>query len=95
MCLVWADLSPAHIRVAHSFTSKGAFRSVPWNEHRVVTHGPQALGDAVDQVLVVASWKIGTAYAASKQHITDKSTLDLWRIKHHMTGRVTRAVAHL
>ena len=85
----------AHVGVADTFAAKGAFRAVAWNEHRVVTHGPQTLGDAIDQVLVVAARKIGAANAACKQHIADKRTFDLGRIKHHMAWRVPRAMAHL
>ena len=65
------------------------------NEHRVVAHGPQALGDAVNQILVIALRKIGAAYAAGKQHITHKRAFQFGRIKHHMTRGVSRAVAHL
>ena len=63
------------------------------DEHRVVTHGLQALGDAVEQILVIALRKIGAAYAAGKQHVTYKSAFQLWRIKHHMARGVARAVA--
>lgn len=68
---------------------------MPGNEHRVIAHGPQALGDAGDQIIVIALRKIGAPDAAGKQHIAHKSTLDLWRIKHHMARRVPRAMAHL
>jgi len=53
------------------------------------------LGDAIDQVLVVALREIGAANAAGKQHIADKGALDVGRIEHDMAGRVPRAVAHL
>ena len=75
--------------------AKGAFGAMSWYEHRVVTHGPQALGDAIDQVLVVALREIGAANAAGKQHIADKGALDVGRIKHDMAGRVPWAVTHL
>jgi hypothetical protein len=51
---------------------------VSWNKHRVVPHWPQALGDAVNQVLVIAAWEISAANAASKQYVSNKSALDFW-----------------
>ena len=60
-----------------------------------MAHGPQTLSDAGDQIVVIALRKIGAANAARKQHIAHKSALDFGRIKHHMAGRVARAVAHL
>ena len=65
------------------------------NEHRAVAHGPQALGDAGDQRVVVALRKIGAANGPGKQHIAHKGALDLRRIKNHMTGRMSRAVTYL
>ena len=84
-----------HIRVRLAFTPEGAFRAMPGNEHSVIAHGPQPLGDAGDKIIVIALRKIGAPDAAGKQHIAHKSTLDLWRIKHHMARRVSWAVAHL
>ena len=65
------------------------------DKHRVVAHGPQALGNAVDQRVVVALRKIGAANAAGKQHVAHKSAANVGRIKHHVAGRVAWAVAHL
>jgi hypothetical protein len=49
---------------------------VPWNKYRVISHGPQALRDAVDQVLVVATWKVGAANASSKQNVAYECAFD-------------------
>ena len=68
---------------------------MPRNEHRGVAHGPEALGDAVDQLLVVALGEIGAADAAGKQHVTDKGALDLRGVEHHVARCVARAMAHL
>ena len=65
------------------------------NEHRVIAHGPQTLGDAVNQVLVIALRKIRATNAAGKQHIAHERALDLRRIKHHMPRRMARAMPHL
>ena len=67
---------------------------MPGDEHRLVAHGPQALGDAVDQFLVVAHREIRAADAARKQHIAHKGPVDLRRVEHHMPRRVPGAVAH-
>ena len=93
--VVGLNLSPTHIRVAAPLTAKGALGTMAGDEHRVVAHGPQALGDAVDQILVVALGEIGAANAASEQHIADKSALYFGRIKHHVSWGVPWAVAHL
>lgn len=61
------------------------------NEHRVVAHGPQALRDAVYQMLVIALREVGAANAAGKQYIADKRAVHLGRIKHHVARRVARA----
>jgi hypothetical protein len=65
------------------------------NEHGVVAHGPEALGNAGNQGVVIALRKIGAPNAASKQHIAHKSTLDFWRIKNHMARGVAWAMAHI
>ena len=64
------------------------------NEHRLIAHGPQALADAAEQLLVVALRKIGAANAAGEQHIAHKHPLRGRAVKHHMAWRVARAVAH-
>jgi hypothetical protein len=48
-----------------------------WNKHGVVSHGPQALRDAVDQVLVITARKIGATNASSKQNVANKGAFDL------------------
>lgn len=67
---------------------------MPWDEHRLVSHGPQPLRDAVDQILVVAHREIRAADAARKQHVAHKGPVDLRRMEHHMPRRVPGAVAH-
>ena len=52
--------------------------------NRFISHGPQALLDAVEQLLVVALREIGAADAAGKQHIADERALGFWRMKHHV-----------
>lgn len=93
MALVGSGAS--HVGVAFAFAPKGALRPVAGNEYRVVAHGPQALGDAGDQRVVVALRKIGAANGTCKQHITDKRAVDLGRVKHHMAWRVAGAMAHV
>ena len=68
---------------------------MPWNKHRIVPHRPEALCDAVNQVLVVAAWKVCATNASSKQDIANKSAFDFGRIKHHMAWGVAWAVAYL
>ena len=65
------------------------------DEHGLVAHRPQALDDAVDQILVVALREVGAADAAGQQHIAHKRPINLRSVEHHMAGRVARAVAHL
>ena len=57
--------------------SKAAFWSVTRNKHRVVSHGRQALRDAVNQRGVIALRQIGAANRAGEQHIAHKCALDL------------------
>ena len=45
--------------VAAALASGRCFRAMARNEHRLVAHGPQALGDAVDELLMVALVEIG------------------------------------
>lgn len=66
---------PSDIRVAHPFSPKAAFGAMPWNENGLVTHGPQTLNDAVDELLVVALRKVRAADAAGKQHIPTNARL--------------------
>jgi hypothetical protein len=82
-------------RVGLAFASKGAFRPMAGDEHCVVAHGPQALGDAVDQRGMVTLRKIGAPDRAGKQHVPDKGPTDLRCVKHHMPRRVARAMAHM
>ncbi len=86
---------PAHIGIVLAFACKRALRPVARDEHRLIAHGPQALRDAVDQLLVVALGEVGAADAAGKQHVAHKSAVDLRCMKHHMARRVARAVAHV
>ncbi len=65
------------------------------DEYRVVPHGQQALGDAGDQIVMVALRKIGAANAACKQNITPKRPCDVGRVKHHMTRRMSGSMANL
>jgi hypothetical protein len=51
---------------------------VPWNKYRIVTHRPQALRDAIDQVLVITAREIGASYASSKQNVAYECTFDFW-----------------
>jgi len=85
---------PAHVGVGAALAPEGALRPVAGDEHRVVAHGPQALRDAVDQMLVIALGEIGAADAAGEQHIANKRAVHLGRIKHHMPRRVARAMPH-
>lgn len=48
-----------------------------WNEHRVITHGPQTIGDAGNQLRMIATGKICAAYASGKQHITHEGPLGI------------------
>jgi hypothetical protein len=43
------------------------------DEDGVVAVGPQALRDAVEELLVIAAGKISAAHAAGKQHIAYKA----------------------
>lgn len=63
-----------------------------WDEDGVVAVGPQALRDAVQELLVVAAGKIGAAHAAGKQHITYKRSVQLFGVEDYMPGRVAWAV---
>ncbi|MPN13388.1 hypothetical protein SDC9_160709 [bioreactor metagenome] len=65
------------------------------DEHRLVAHGPQALRNRVDQLLVVALGEIRAADAASEQHVAHKRPVDLRRVEDHVPGRVAGAVAHV
>ncbi len=65
------------------------------NKDGVIAHRPQALSDAVDQIVVVALREICAANAARKQNIAYKRTLDFWRVKHHVPRCVAWTVAHL
>ena len=53
------------------------------NEHRLVAHGPQALGDAVDELLVVAAGKVRAANAAG---YGPQAAVSLWRKMGEATG---------
>ena len=63
--------------VGQALLAKAALGAMAGDEDGVVAHRPQALGDAVDQLLVVALRKIRAANAAGKQHIADKGAVDL------------------
>jgi predicted Zn-dependent protease len=65
------------------------------DEHRVVTHGPKPLGDAVDQGVMVAAGEIGAADAAGEQHVTHEAALRFLGEEHHVPRRVAWAMPHL
>lgn len=82
-------------RIASAFRAKSAFRSVTGYEYGVIAQWPQFLSDAVEQLLVVATGKVCTTYAAGKQHVPDKSAL-LWRVmKHYVSRCMPRAVQYI
>jgi len=93
-CRAGAPSGVGHVGVAAPLAPEGAFRAVARNEHRVIAHGPQTLGDAGNQRGLVALRKIGPANGTGKQHVADKGALGLGGIKHHVARRVARAVAH-
>ena len=66
------------------------------NEHGLVAHGPQALGDAVDELLMVALREIGAPSnaAGKEQHIAHKGAVDLGAWNTTCPG-VAGAVAHI
>lgn len=82
-------------RIASSLCTKSTFRSVTGYEYGVVAKWPQFLSDAVEQLLVVATGKVCTTYAAGKQYVSDKGTL-LWRVmKHYVSRCMPRAVQYI
>jgi hypothetical protein len=68
---------------------------MPWNEHRVIAHGPQTLRDAGNQGVMITLWKISSTNAARKQNIAHKGTFDFRRMKHHMARRMSGAMSHV
>src|SRR3990167_6409511 len=91
----WRRSGATHIGVAAPLAPEGAFRAMAGDENRLVAHGPEALGDAVDELFVVALGEVGAANAAGKKHVAHKRTVDLRGVEHHMAGRVAGAMAHL
>ncbi len=67
---------------------------MPGNEHRVIAHGPELAGDAVEQLLMIAAGKIGAADRPGEQHIAHPATPRLGLVEHHMARRVARAMPH-
>ena len=88
------DSGTTHKRVALALAPKAAFRAVAGDEDGVVAHGPQALGDAVDELLVVALGEVGAADAAGKQHIAHEGVARAFVEEHHVAGGVAGAVQH-
>ena len=74
-----------HIRVHLALAAECALGPVAGDENRLVAHGPQALGDGVDQLLVIALGEIRAANAAGKQHIAHKAAVNLRRVEDNMT----------
>ena len=85
----------AHKRVGAPLVAKAALGAMAGDEHRLIAHGPQALGDAVNELLVVALRKIRASDAARKQHIAHKAALDLRRVEHHVARCVARGMAYV
>jgi hypothetical protein len=83
-----------YIRVKPPFFAKTAFRAVSGDKDGVIPHGPQAFADAAEQLGMVAARKIGATYAPGKQHVAHKGAPGLGAEKHHMAGRMPRAMAH-
>lgn len=94
ICAHGSRSGAAHIGIALAFTPKAAFWAVARDKNSVIAHRPQPLGDAVNELLVVALRKVRAANAARKQHIPHKNAVNLGRIKHHMTRGVAGCVAH-
>ena len=84
----------AYKRVGFAFLPKGACLSMAGYEQRVVTHGPQASGDAVNELFVISLGQVGTANRASKQHIAHKRQVLLGCVEHHMPRGVARTMPH-
>jgi hypothetical protein len=63
-----------------------------WYEFNIVTQRPQALFNAVDQRLMIASGEIGASDGTLEQDITDNGDSITFVKKDHMARRVARAV---
>ena len=87
--------SPSQVGVGQTLFAKRALWPVTGGEGHVITQRQQLGLDRVDQVSVVATWEVGAANAARKQHIAHKSVARGGLKKHHMAGRVAGAMQHL
>jgi hypothetical protein len=73
-----SDSGSADIRIGFSLSPKGTFRAVARDENGGIAHRPEALGNAIDQVLVVALGEIRASDAACKQNVTHECASYVW-----------------
>ncbi len=65
------------------------------DEHHIFAERPEALGDAVNQILMIALGEIGPPDRALEQHIADNRKAAWFVEEHHVAGRVTGAMDHI
>src|SRR6266481_4620501 len=75
-------------RVGPSLLAEARHRSVPRHETHVVAQRPELGGDGVDQVGVVAAWKVGASDGALEQHVAHLGEARLAMEEDHVAGRV-------
>ncbi len=72
--------------------AEGRDLSVAGDKGNIIAKRKQLVADGADQAVLIATRKIGPADGALKQHIADKGD-PVGRVdKHHMAGRVSRAM---
>ena len=60
----------AEVGIARLLATKGGAGAVAGHEDDVIPKGQQGLGDRLDKRPVIPTGKIGTAYAAGKEHVS-------------------------
>src|SRR5690348_9935821 len=60
----------------------------------VVAERPQARGDRIDELLMIAARQIAAPDGTCEQDVTDERDLRIVMEEHDMAGRVSRTMAH-
>src|SRR4029453_12241824 len=73
--------------------AEGRHRPVTGHEMSVVAHWPKALGDRIEQLLVIAAREVRSSDRSLEQYVADDRELRFGMVEHDMARRVARAMA--
>ena len=78
-----------------ALVAESGCRAMPGYETDIVAQREEFFTDRIEQVLVIAAGKVGTANGAAEQDIADDGKALVGGEKNHVPGSMARGVYHL